>query len=711
MARRAPSAVSLTEVARRTSPPISALFATRRRQTLFALLLFGGFAIYLTWPLITDPGSTIYLSPARPRGDYTSIIAHLRELVEDWHNPFAPGRLEDFNAPHGTPIVWVLNVASFSSTLVLYPLAVVFGATAAVAIFVIGGFTASAVAMFLLVRRLTGSFPAALVIGFAYGFYPYVVANGEHPHFIHGWVFVLMAWRMIELYERPTIRNGVWAGLASLVAIGWTAYFVLLGGVLLATLAGASLVMAAFQRRLRSLLVPELVCLGIVLVFFGLVRALTAADSDAAAIGQASLADLYAQTARPPNFLVPNGNNPVLGDLTRPYLEQRGWFNATEKTLYVGISLCLLALVGGIAALRRRLPGNAGPVMLIFAAVAVVGLLFSAPPKVAFAGTEIPFPPYFVWKLQSGWRIYERFVIIVMLGLCVAAAFGVQALIQGRARRVRAAILAAVAIVVPLDLWSKYEPNTRKLEHPGVYSTLRELPPGIVAEYPIEPVEFGLDYDELYNQQYHDKPLLNGYPPRSEDEADALSLSRLRDSRTPGALAARGVRYVLLKHDKFNPLAPDPGGPPKRGLQLIRRSKFADLYLVTAPATSLFEPVTGVGGPEGDPLAPSRWALETPAVLALEAPCDNCAGQFRARLVSFNGRPRTVTIRQGGRVLARRTVRDRTSISVPLRFRRKTEITFEFTPGPQRVMEAVPGSADPRALGIAVEAPRFVPRG
>jgi hypothetical protein len=80
-------------------------------------------------------------------------------------------------------------------------------------------------------------------------------------------------------------------------------------------------------------------------------------------------------------------------------------------------------------------------------------------------------------------------------------------------------------------------------------------------------------------------------------------------------------------------------------------------------------------------------------------------------MTSFDSRPRTVTIRQGDRVLARRTVSKPLSVSVPLRFMRRTEITFEFSPGPQRVSDVVPGSLDPRMLGIAVERPRFVRRG
>jgi hypothetical protein len=89
-------------------------------------MLYGGFAVYLTWPLVTNLDSTIYVSPARYRGDYQSIIAYLRETVDGWHNPFVPGRIDTFAAPYGFPSLWVINIASFSSTIVLYALAKVF---------------------------------------------------------------------------------------------------------------------------------------------------------------------------------------------------------------------------------------------------------------------------------------------------------------------------------------------------------------------------------------------------------------------------------------------------------------------------------------------------------------------------------------------------------------------------------------------------------
>jgi hypothetical protein len=186
-----------------------------------------------------------------------------------------------------------------------------------------------------------------------------------------------------------------------------------------------------------------------------------------------------------------------------------------------------------------------------------------------------------MWQIEPGWRIYTRFVMVAMAGLCVVAAFGLYALRKGRRPAVSAAILAAAAIVIPLDLWSKFEPNTRRLEQPAIYGTLRDQPPGIVAEYPIQPSGYAENYDEVYNQQFHGKPIVNGFQPHSDDEAETLGLASLSDPRTAPRLAERGVRYVLLKRREF-PYSPRPGRPGA-GFELIRRSAYADLYRVTPP--------------------------------------------------------------------------------------------------------------------------------
>ena len=197
-------------------------------------MVYALFTVFLTWPLLPHLGSAAYLDQTSPHGgDLSGSIAQLRELVDGRHNPFAPGRQHDFDAPSGLGIRWALNLASFSSNGLLYLLALAFGATVAYGVFTVLGYAASGLAMFLLVRHLTRDSWIALVCGWAFAFYPFVVVTGEHPQFVHGWVFVVMFWRFLRLYEEPSMRNGVWAGLASILALSWTQQFILIGGIAL----------------------------------------------------------------------------------------------------------------------------------------------------------------------------------------------------------------------------------------------------------------------------------------------------------------------------------------------------------------------------------------------------------------------------------------------------------------------------------------------
>src|SRR5207249_2374701 len=88
-------------------------------------------AAAVTWPLVTHLDSAIFLAPGRPLGDYTGVIAYLRELVESGQNPFLPGTLMNFNAPDGHPVPWALDILTFPRTGLLYLLTAAFGAVAA----------------------------------------------------------------------------------------------------------------------------------------------------------------------------------------------------------------------------------------------------------------------------------------------------------------------------------------------------------------------------------------------------------------------------------------------------------------------------------------------------------------------------------------------------------------------------------------------------
>jgi hypothetical protein len=671
----------------------------RWTQTLIAVLIYAAVAIQLTWPVATDLDGVIFGG----YGDLTGGMANLREMVDGHHNPFGPGRLEDFSAPEGRPVEWTQNAASFASTAVLYGLAVPFGAVAAYSLFTLAGFIASGAAMFLLARRLTGSFAVSLLIGWAFAFYPFAVMKaGGHVHFVHGWPLVLILWRMLALYESPSLRNGVLAGLATVIAIAWSPYFLLIGGVAYAALLAFGIAVPMVRRRLTaSHLKAHLTSAAIVGVFASLLAVMSVVSARGTGTLEYGLDALNAYSARPHEYLVPPADNPIFGEHTGPWLERHlHGSNFSESTLYVGWSMILLSLLALVWAARRRLSPGMGHVVAAASLMGVVALLFSAPPKVTAFGQVFPFPSLFTFELSGAWRVYTRFVMVVMLALCVLAAIGLHRLLRGRTMAVQAAILIAVATIVVLDL--RIRPvGTNELGVPPIYETLERLPAGMVAEYPIEPSGFG-DYSGEFYQDLHGKPVINGYTHGSLSESRALGLAKLDSPLTPGRLSMLGVRYVVLTRLRVDPGIQDPG-TPGAGLRLIRRGPYHALYSVEAAPVPLVTIGPGFGVPEQTPEGPLQWLGSDQGKIELRAPCSPCVGTLEVVAKSL-ARPRAITLRDpDGRTLSVRRVGTRARrVSFRVRFSRRALITV--TTSPQR--EAV-GGPDPRSLSVSMVRPRL----
>ena len=678
----------------------------RGAQTALALLAYAVFALVLTWPLTAHLGSTVYLTPPNPPGpgDVGGSIAHLHELVQGHHNPFLPGREHDFDAPSGLPIRWALNIATFPSVALLYVLAAAFGATAAYGLFDLLGYVASGVSMFLLVRWLTGSAWIGFIAGWAFAFYPFAVVKGEHPNFLHGWVFVVMLWRFLVLVERPTLRNGVWAGLASVLCFAWTQYFILLGGIAFWTLVGATLAVGAVRSQLREHALPLLPAIAIAVGFVLGARALLLSSSENETLPSNSIVDIVATSARVPMYLVPPAHH-LLSGLTVSYLN-RHHFNAVEWTLYVGLSVLTLAIIGLVAACLRRFPPKLVTAAAICAALAVVGFAFSLPPDKTVAGVTFHLPSWLVFQATPNWRLYTRFVIVVMLGLCVLAALGLQALVAGKSGRVQVAILALATMVIPLDLWDRPAVHTFRLDPPDIYQTLRKQPPGIVAEYPLRSVFAVGHYRDLYYQSTHGKPILNGYY-TGPDERRALTLDRLDYPPTARWLATLGVRYVLVTPTTLVPSVPSPG-KPGRGFRPIAHDGYGTLYRVTAAPAPFVWLRDGFWGPEGEGANRYQWTGNGTVQLGVEGRCTPCQGVLSFNATSF-GRPRSLAVVSGsGKTLVRVEIpTPPVVVRAPLSFDRHATVELRITPGPQVINQTISGSTDNRAVSVMVQGVRF----
>jgi hypothetical protein len=657
-------------------------------ELALAIALYLAFACYLTWPLITDLAHRIYGAPGDPYG----TMAFFRELVDHHHNPFLPGTISQLSGPEGLTIPWPRDLASAPGVLTLYLLTALFGAIPAYGLYTLGGYTLTGVATFLLARRLTGNAWAALIAGWAFAFYPFAAINGQgHLDFVQGWVLVLALWRMIELLWHPTRRNGLLAGLATVLAMWWSAYFILFGGVAYVAVTVAALLVAWRKRTLRATLRSQSIAFLLVLTFAAFLGVLsTAGATEGIGARTHDAQELRFYAARALEYVVPDAQSPLFGDATRHYVStlMHGG-SPIENTLYVGGTLVLLALVALGASIWRKLTPGLGGAVLALALIIIAAVITSLPPEARILGATIPFPSHFIAQITSTWRVYSRLVMVVMLALALLVAVGLDALTRGRGPWVKIGVMSLATIAIPLDLWAPQGGHVTKISTPGIYKTLASQPAGLVAEYPLAPASYN-NAGDIFFQSAHGKPIINGYLENSFQEQRALSLAVLVDPSTAPRLATLGVRYVLV--DAAPPTWGWPlAGKPGAGFRLLAHEPYADLYIVTARPKSpaLAAAGEGFGHAQLTETGVATWLEQPSGTIRLTGTCTSCSGVLSLGLSSY-GQPHHVTIFDSdGHVLGQGPVAGPTQVSLPLHFSGgHTTLRLTATPGPQQVSEA-----------------------
>ena len=692
---------------------VRALPTTRRAQAGWAFAFYVAMALFVTWPWVLHPGSTLF---GVSGGDLTGGVAPYQQFANALHPPFIPGRIPEFNAPYGLVLTWSLYLAGVGSSAALWLLSVAFGSVAAFGLMAICGFSLSAFAMFLLVRHITGHPGAAFAVGLAYGFWPYTYGTGwTWPHYIQLWVFVLLTWRMLVVAETPTLRNGFWAGLAALFAMTWIQYNWLLGGVLFITLSVVALARSAIVHQLLEQVAAQLLAAAMIAVSIGAIIGAASADGYAG-VPVRSAGDSIVNSARPAEYLVPGPLNPIFGSVTKGWIARHfsgpGGHpptSATYSAIYLGIPLLLFATLGAFWTLRpiwrrpRRWRGDrrefAGITALV---VGVTAFIFSLPPEITVLGHNIPTPYYVVNQLTTVFRVAERFATILMLAVCVLAGLALTRLLSGRQIVVQCVAVAAVSLVFAVDLMAVPTPRTTRVVVAPIYQQLARQPPGIVAEYPLAPQDLALTIDAV-RPDMPQHPEFAGYDPGSLSESRKDELLFLDAPRTVPDLAAYGVRYVIA----------DAGDVPTRtppGLQRIADAGGSVLYRVTAPLPKFVSFAdTGFNLTEGD--SPGvRWMAAEGAALWLWGACNPCDGTVTFGSGTFV-QPRELAIYDpDNNLLLRKLIRTAAEpVSVHVQFSGSTYLKFFTNPPPVPVARFVK-TADTRWFAIYVGQPvRFIP--
>jgi hypothetical protein len=679
---------------------------------VLAGVLYLGIAIAVTWPIPVHLQSWIF-GPVP--SDLTGGIGLLQEHLASDQSPFLPGRMHGIDAPEGIPTWWARNLASLPSSFLLWVLAMAVDPIAAVSLLALAAFTFTALSMFMLTRWLTDHTGVALIAGLAFGYWPYVFGHAWIA-LGHGWVFVLLTWRALVALERPTVRNGLFTGLAAVLCMTWTQYWILIGWIYYVALAGVLLLVAAARRETTRQLRTQ----GAAFSVIGVLAVCLAGLASVAPPGDIPSrpeSDAYLYSARLPMYVLPDPGNPLFGGWSSSIIKDR-YNRLTPESpaygkIYLGWTLLALALIG-LAWLVRRLGRDRVRALhertvaagLAGATTVLIALVFSGPPRVPVLGLEVPTPGELIPRLSTAFRNRQIFALVVMVGICVLAALGLRALLAGRSRAVEGVVVVTLAVAVPLDLWGPEPWGPSRLVYPRVYSDLRSEPPGILAAYPLGQA----DSAAILYRPAHDKAVFNDLAGTDSDAVKG-DLQALSDPGTVPRLAALGVRYVVV-----TPGADRPPWQPRpaqsfRGLRVIDSVPSGTSFRVTA------RPVAAVvsAGPGFDFLERiadrfMRWMIAPDAGITVQGRCDPCVGRVRFTASSF-ARSRLLTVRNEAGVLLKRTTIgvEPTTVSFPVRFRRHTRFDLHTRPGPESIA-AVIGNSDPRRVSIQIAVPmEFVP--
>jgi hypothetical protein len=491
-------------------------------------------AMIMTWPLVTGLG---HLGRTQNSGDARFAVWNVAWVAHALTTD--PGELFDANIffPHRQTLAYseanvgagVLAVPAWLATRNPFT---------ALNVVVLFGFAASAVATFLLARRLTCDGGAAATAAVLFAFCPYVFAHTAHIQLLMVAGIPLTMLMLHRLVDAPSPGRGLALGAALVAQALSCAYY----GIFVGLAVGYATVFYAWSRKYwkvssywLAIGIAAGVSVGIVVPFFlpylriqedtGFARSL-----DDARHWSAYWRSYLASGAHAHGWLLPL---------------IRDWNNAV---LFPGFISIGLGVYGAAVAWQRR-PADAArsrdrETLLLYGSIGLLTLWASLGPR---AGLYTLL--YYSIPVFSFLRAPERMGIVVMLCLAVLSAYAVRALRQrfsGAGSRAVAVAACGLALLelndIPFD-W-------RQDSVPAVYRVLARMPRGALAEFPFydRRIDFHIHSRYMLFSTAHWQPLVNGYSDHipADFRTLATTLATFPSRESFDALRERHVRYISI---------------------------------------------------------------------------------------------------------------------------------------------------------------------
>jgi hypothetical protein len=711
--------------------------------------VFGGsflLATAITWPLLKRIKSGMY-----GFGNDNYAGAWQAEWIHDaaW-GPERTGFTHRLQAPFGM---------EFDDRFV-QPLdrilAILFGNIAdglfAMNIQIFASFVLAGPTMYLLVRHLTRSRPAAAVAAVIFMASPFHLAMAMQYQALSTiqWHPLLVLAFLVALETRRYLHAVLFGAAFALVWFssyyyGWFGLWFLLAMLVAAGVAG--LIRAARARRVAAavrdaaafLVTRGSVAAGTFLVLTAplIARLAFRVASDTGAYSR-SVDDLYQNAVKPWQYVLPPHDNPFFGRFTRDFIQTHlGILPVYEQSVYLGFVAVVLAILAFIAWSRLRPEGRlAAPMLAVGGAFMVLLSL----------GSELPLNPFsiqawmdrasvpnvtnvsvYIFDLLPTFRYYGRTFAWTSVALAALAGMGFAVLASRFARRSPLLPWAVAAVAIGLVLVEfTNAPPFRWLDltkRPWIRAVEQLPEQGPIVDYPLQDFYGPRSAYYIFAQAQHDRPTLN---PAADPAGKELSFA-VADPDNPEAgrrLHEAGFRYAVIHTNliprqtfpPYQPAYPDDSLSPNAGAQnpwfeRVKLVEDAIIYRIRsrprpAQPTAAAAYGSGFGTEESDGFERWRWMNGSASTLPLYVSGSPRPFHVSFRVASFHV-PRVMTVFVDGRPVRRVTVRPDvlTDVTVPAVLGAGAhDVRLVSDPGPESINNFL-HNGDLRSVGLRISPP------
>jgi hypothetical protein len=396
----------------------------------------------------------------------------------------------------------------------------------------LSGFVLSGLAMFLLVKSVTGAPAGALIAATAFAVYPFRVE--QYAHLQLQLIYLLpVALYALHRIVRGTGRYGAAVLLGTALAAQFFScvyYFVFFASV---ALVFVGMLAVVSRPKITSIIGPALA--GVLLAGITIAPAIPVYLRNKVLVGERTAAEIGRGSAEPRDFLRGNHYSLLFGDPRRP--------GPPEHSLFPGFTVIALAVAGVWSAPALALPY-----------VGALGVALDG--SLGVNGFTFPWLYEHVLPYRA-LRVPARFSMIAGMALAVLAGVGASRIVGAAASPMLRGVLLTLMIggIAVESLNRRIELVELPSNPPAVYAWLRTRPPAPVLEYPVGGLEGRIgpqDATYMYYSTFHWRPLLNGYsgftPPSYRELLERMEAFPSTDTTT--YLRVRGVKYLLV-HEAF----------------------------------------------------------------------------------------------------------------------------------------------------------------